>query len=489
MKRSLTILLIATMLLSSSCQSGEVETKDEENTTAEIIETESETETEALRSSLPDLNWEGRIFTVLGMENTTHPQFTNFEIYAENQNGEVLNDAVFHRNSLIEEKYNVKIMQYLVSEPDTELTRATTAGEQSYDVSFQGIPTINKLVSGGYFLDLYSQPYLDFVQTWWDQDANDSLSIGGKLYTTTSDFNLRDKNRVYILTYNNDLAKNYQLGDAVQLVRDGKWTLDIMTQWCEAFATDLDGDGKMTLSDYYGMGMDSYNAFAAFYFAADNNIVNKDSDGKFILQMNTERTVETIDKILKLTDPQISFYCNDVMGQSDDFWYSFYHKFRDEQQLFFPTFPHMLADASAECEFIYTIIPMPKFDETQEKYLTIVDYYGGLLFGIPTIAPAPDFSAFMLEALSYASNDTTLTAYYETTCKYKYSYNEDSSEMLDLIFDGIVYDYGYFNNIGGLTSIINADIPKKKQNNFTSLYQKRELKALSALEEIEALGN
>lgn len=110
-----------------------------------------------------------------------------------------------------------------------------------------------------------------------------------------------------------------------------------------------------------------------------------------------------------------------------------------------------------------------------------------MLFGIPKSCAEPDFSGFMLEALSYASTETTLTAYYDIACKTKYSYVEENAEMLDIIFDGIIFDHGMiFRNSIGLYNILGSTIPAKGENIFASEFASMESESQKALEDLIA---
>ena len=490
MKRYLSLVVLTALLLSLyGCQNG----RDAQNPPIVKQESASEetnpagTETDEPAVALPEMDWDGRAFHVLGMAVLGgYEQFKNFEICTDEQTGDVVNDAVFNRNLLLADTCNVQITESLFEDPQKELKRAVSTGERTYDASFQMIQSIQALTAFGCFADLNSLPYFDFDKPWWDHNAIDGMTVDGRLYVTTSDFNLRDKSRVYILCYNNELASAHQLDDLVPLVRDGKWTIDAMTQYCTVFASDVDGNGKMEIAyDNYGIGADSGTVVGTLFFALENRIVETDADGRFTLVMQTERAVDSIDKILKLFEPQIGYFSNDTVGKvSYDPTYTFYYKFRDGQQLFFTAFPHMLRNASADCEFIYTILPMPKYDEAQTEYLSIVDFSLGMLFGVPSICEDSSFSAFMLEALSHASRSTTRRAYYDTTCKCKYSYNEDSAEMLDLIFGNLIYDYGFITNIGNLSSILVGEIPVQKRNVLTSSYKGKEKSAQRALDNL-----
>ena len=121
-----------------------------------------------------------------------------------------------------------------------------------------------------------------------------------------------------------------------------------------------------------------------------------------------------------------------------------------------------------------------KESEEQENYYTISAQ--GLLITVPVTAKDPDFSGFMLEALSAYSKYTTLPAYIEVSCKTKYMYDADSAEMLDLTFDGLVFDLGQLYRWGGLFDILESNIPQSRTNNFASLYAAAEEKALAEID-------
>ncbi len=483
--------LLAAMLVSLvACGTGAA---SEDTTASDTTTAPESTETTALVPDLPDTDWEGREFRVLGRENTDYPQFTNFEIYAESENGDVVNDAVFRRNSSIEDKYNVKISQTLFDDPEVKLQKAIMANEDNYDIAFTEIRNCSPLALEGYFYDLNDVEHIDFTKPWWNPEVNENLAFGDNVFLTTSDFSLRDKNRAYILVHNRDMVESFQLDPIVDLVRSGKWTLDRMSEYSKLVAADLYGDGMEGIVDRWGLGMDSFNAFGLLVYGGGNRITTRGENGKLELTVNTERMVDTIEKAVELAcDTETAFFCNDMVGKVDsDPWYAMNDTFTANNALFISTFPHELKKYSAACDFTYQIIPAPKLDEEQEKYYSLADVYG-MVFGIPISTQTPEFSGFMLEALSAASTDTTLPAYIEITCKVKHTYDPDSADMLDIIFDGIVYDFGHVTNLGNMRTIIIDNIANSKSNNFSSAYASAESSAKAALEklleQVDALG-
>lgn len=454
--------------------------------TAAAPEAAEAAETTAVKPNLPDTDWEGREFHVLGHSDPTYPQFDNFEIYAEGETGEIVNDTIYRRNRTIEERYNVKIKATLDYNEAGIIRKTTMAGEQLYDLFFSPLMFIGGVITNGDLLDLNEIEYIDFSQPWWNSRANGELELWGRLYATTSDYGLEDKKRSYTTIMNRDMAKNYDLPDVVALVDDGAWTVDRMTEMCAAVAADLDGDGVMTDADRWGLTMDSYNAFTNYLRGCDVAIITKGEDGNPALTFNNPRTVAAIDKVIALTcDTDFAGFCEDFEGKVDYNMWSFAGKvFKAGEALFIAVFPQSLSGFSADCEFEYGVIPNPKLDESQPLYCSYPDFIGSTLFGVPKAAPRPDFSGFMLEALSAESKYTTLPAYIEISCKNKYTYDEASGRMLDLIFSSMSYDLGIIFNLGGMSEIVRTTIPKKKENVFVSEYAKKEKKTLTAIEKL-----
>ncbi len=418
------------------------------------------------------MDWEGREFNVLAYDSERN-QFDNFEIYAESENGDVVNDAIFRRNTAIEDKYNVKIKQTMTENSDwtnatlSEFRRSTLAAENIYDLAFVSLGSVGTAAREGLFADLYDADYINFSKDWWNPEVNETLELNGRLFFTTSDFSLRDKNRTYILVYNTNLVEDFKLGSPVELVRSGDWTFDTVAEWTKAVAGDLNGNSEIDPDDRFGIVSDSYHGFTAFFTGMDNFIMNQ-NNGNLEITIATEHAVNTVERILSISeDPQLFMYPEDWKGKVEgDHWGISSETFYAGRALFATSFVHSLQNYSAKCTDNYGIIPYPKYDEEQEGYYALADIHS-MVFGIPTQALDPDFSGFMLEALSHGSTNTSLNAYYEIAAKTKYTYDPDSAEMLDVIFDGIRYDLGTIYKISGLDQFF-YKFGGKASKNFTS---------------------
>lgn len=487
MKHHSAICLSSALLLVSMLSACGDTASTELAVTNALTTAETAPQTESiLQADLPDTDFGGRTFMVLGRDCEAYNQFDNFEIYAEKEIGEVVNDAVYRRNTLIEDAYNVKIEQTLYEMPHTELQKSASSGDHLYDLAFIELLYIGPCIQNGYFYDLNQVDNIDFTKPWWNPDVNETVSMGGKLYATTSDFSLRDKNRAYIILYNPGLAERNDIPDIIETVRAGEWTSDLMLSYIKMFAADLDGDGKMGGEfDSFGLAMDSYESFAAFSFGMGIQTTSKDNDGNLIITLNSERASNIVDRVMDLTcETSYALFCDDFYGKTvEDHWGTSGRAFYSERTLFMTGFPHSLQSASEKAEFDYGVIPFPKYDESQDKYYTFADKFC-MLMGIPVTSTEPDFSGFMLEALSAASTMTSLPAYYDISCKTKYAYNESTGEMLDLIFDGIQYDLSMIYSLGKITNILRVDLPTKKENTFVSLCEKYQKSADIALDDL-----
>jgi len=107
----------------------------------------------------------------------------------------------------------------------------------------------------------------------------------------------------------------------------------------------------------------------------------------------------------------------------------------------------------------FGIIPQPKYEENQDGYSCVCSYGNTNSISVPIINTDMERTGIMLESLSFESSLTTLPAYIETSVKTKYARDEESAEMLDLIFASRAFDLGLIFNWGssGLyTSMLNS---------------------------------
>ena len=106
-----------------------------------------------------------------------------------------------------------------------------------------------------------------------------------------------------------------------------------------------------------------------------------------------------------------------------------------------------------EMEDPYLILPMPKADETQETYRSYANPWMDAFVAIPKNADT-DFAGFVSEALAYYSYKNVRPLSYELTYKTKMARDENSAEMLGIIFDNLYLDFGCITDFGGQCDIL-----------------------------------
>ncbi|MBR5859462.1 MAG: extracellular solute-binding protein, partial [Clostridia bacterium] len=289
-KRLLSMLLCLLMLATSAflvaCGGGEEESSSaavSNGTTGENIED---------YVTMPEFKWQGEEyeeFTVLIYSNETQTTYYCEDVEPDlyDSTDASLNDAVSRRNDEILAKYGVTVKGVPVADVQTDLKEDITSDLCMYDAALPFMPAAASLAQEGYLYDLNEfEGYLHLDQAWWDQSANKSLSIGGKLYFTTGDISIMTKIVSTAITFNKEiLQKTFPDTDLYQMVKDRTWTFDKMIEMSRATTAETDGTTGMTYNDNWGLSS-SYGDVSAFFIASGNNYISKNSDDIPVITFN-----------------------------------------------------------------------------------------------------------------------------------------------------------------------------------------------------------
>lgn len=182
--------------------------------------------------------------------------------------GDIVNDALFNRDRMVEQKFNISI-GYILAPYDggdilNRAKKSITAGDDEFDFVIGDIANVCTGLANGYAADMVNVPNLDFEKPWWNSYINSSTKIAGHNYYAIGDISPRNMSSAYIMMFSLDLFDDYGYTYPYQTVRDGNWTLDRMSELIKNTAQDLDGDGKMTLKDFYGMISDGTTGWCLY---------------------------------------------------------------------------------------------------------------------------------------------------------------------------------------------------------------------------------
>lgn len=412
-------------------------------------------ETTAPGYDYPDVNYDGYEFRMLNVDS-----FYNcyVKLDVEEQTGELVDDAVYNRNRMVEDKLGIKITEQAETftgwndrnKPATIIQQDVTAGDENFDCAYISMSGAPGIVTGGYVLDLNKVQGLNLDKEWWDTDLNNALEIDGKLFCATSPLQLTSLDLSWVLFFNKKIFDQNKLDTPYDLVRSGKWTMDKMNEYVSACA-NLNGDESFTYTTdgkaTYGIAGHSTSPYL-FLLAGDNKLIDRDASGKLVFTGGTERLFGTVEKAAKILDQKNG---NVLFGDSDFGDGQYYQIFSSGRSAFITT-ELKGNQALRPYDVEFGILPTPKYDETQENYVT---YASENVFRlcIPANASNPTRTGVILDALSYESNASVLPLYYNQTICQKGLRDEDSIEMLSIIRDARMTEIGLI--FGITTTIVN----------------------------------
>jgi ABC-type glycerol-3-phosphate transport system substrate-binding protein len=169
------------------------------------------------------------------------------DMYVEKATGEIVDDAIFERNSMIAEKYNISITYQPSSHDNTETDAVKTilAGDDAYSLVMAHGRAAFAYANQGLVLDWNTDlPYVNLDNPWWDQDARKSLSINNQLYVMIGDLSYCSMGAANLMLFNKQMFMDLDLEFPYQLVKDGKWTYETWETMAKGAAMDLNGDGR-----------------------------------------------------------------------------------------------------------------------------------------------------------------------------------------------------------------------------------------------------
>lgn len=459
----LTALLAASALMSACGDSSDQSVGEQNIQNAQSSDPDAAAETtteDPSADSLPAADLEGAEFRIWAR--TGGLMF----VYIDEMDGDVINDAVYTAVNNVQERFNVKITgtEYdcEINTSNNKIGNSILAGDDFCDILSCHDRTMAQFSLAGMLSNVNDLPYLDYSKPWWPERSLNTLTINGIMYLISNSIsygNIRATNCTY---FNKDYLDSYGIEYPYQTVRDGKWTLDLMTEMCRDVYQDVNGDGKRDNDDNYGfVGFQS-----AYRLVESFEIVpyRADPDKVLVIDVDNDRTRQLIDKYYRL--------CFETAGglfRAEDG--SYREMFNSGKTMF--TFG-ALTDAVTTFRYSdikYGFLPMPKLNDSQEKYCSGSN---DVPFGVPITNSNPELTGMMIEALSAEGYRIVQPAFFEIAMKQKFTSDDDSIEMLDIIADNRVLDFGYLycGNLPLCRFISFMFDPKKPSKDFDSFYAK-----------------
>lgn len=478
---SLILAAIMTATVFASCAEN-AETGNESVVTEAVTEAETEDELAGLtdmekraylKDSLPEENFNGADFRI------SYYNGVEYEITTEEEDGEILNDALYARNRTVEERFGVKIVGVACGgcyDQPGIIRQTISSGDDAYELCSSMVFLTGPIIIEGYYLNWLNMEYNDFSQPWWIGGVNDCFRIGDAIYAATGDMCVSTLKLTYGIYYNRTQGENYNLGGVYDEIRSGNWTIDRFTDIVHAVYSDLNGNGKADDDDFYGFTAEALTNLDIYSFAFGIPITEKDADGIPQLVFNNEKTITAVDKVLDLYYGGEGSHISSAGVETNIF--------KAGNCLFTTSWLGHAYGNFRDMKDDYSILPYPKYDENQEKYLTgAMDNYSVL--GAPITTKTPEMISLITEALNIESYKTLFPTYYEQALQNKYARDVESIEMIDILMQGRNFDLVtlFSANIPGMSTLFRGVVSSKK-NNFASKYASTEKGAVKGLEKV-----
>ncbi len=406
------------------------------------------------------MNFGGKTINILGYIGEF--QYDSCQVSVEYATGDPVVDALYKRNQQIYNDLGLKIVRITPEDNDDMISKfrnAVTTGTNDYQALVAPFYYCSSFITEGLLYDIkgLNNPYLHLDQVWWDQNIMSDITLNDKVYFITGDALISDDESAYGILFNKDMiADNGAIsgyimeqtnnGNIYDLVKQGKWTLDAMNDMIQMVVnptTDyaLD-DTTENIWGMVGQGAD----FMMLMEGMEQKMVVKGTDtyGREVpvLRIAEDSNVSAFMSLCNV------FYDEDHVAITEHYAVAMTEKrevFASGKALFMPDqIAYIGKEVIKNSEVNYGLLPMPKRDASQSDYATSVQVFHCAVISIPVTCVGKDLDAtcYALEAMAFLGNKLVKPEYYERTLKRKNLTDDESAQMLDLIFENKKYDMG-----------------------------------------------
>ncbi len=377
--------------------------------------------------------------------------------FSENgEDGTYINDALYRRETLIEEKYNCNIEYVVDSNLKTTLSNNVTSGTVFAEAIHLSGKDSMASAKNGYLLDINTLEGLQLESPWWDQRIQEEYLIGSHLFTLEGDMNMLDELRTTGIVYNKRIYgdKNFNslYGTPYELVANQKWTLENMLTMIEGVTTDPTDD-----SGTWGMLSEVSGPYYFFLGLGEKTLNNK--GGEFQLNIGSESVSNALQYTTQLVkNPDVMIVNNGSHFGNQDVWGNATKLFLSGNVLFRST-ALSAVNGLTEMSDDYGLLPIPNAGGSDEYYCYVSgSNHRPLTF--PANLEDIEKTLIVSEATAYYgsvspnSNPSLREAFYYLLADYRLARSPEDTEMLDIIFDSKTFDVDQAADVTGLESTV-----------------------------------
>ena len=389
-----------------------------------------------------------REFVILGRSD----MLEEFEV--EKITGEILNDAVYDRNTVVSEDYDITLQildggDYL--QVNSTLTNQVSAGDDEYDAFIGHKVAFMDCAQQNYLYDLNDVDTMNLSAIYWDQACRENLSLMGHNFMMTGDINPGSMLISACLVFNKDM--NTELGKTppYEMVDNGTWTLDTYLQEITGVSQDLNNDGVYSYKDdMFSTSIWRLDGAFSLFYGAGGMFVTINEDNAPELSYDSERVIDIYEKLYDIVVSENAFYLVDINSYGVN-----YDIFSEGRALYCDVTLNKISTFFDDMEEPYGIVPVPKYDVAQDEYLSFVNGASPFMM-LAQSEKDPEFVGTILEAMAAYNYDNITPKMFEIVTKLQSARDPESSRMVDYIIRNRIYDFGYFIELGITNVVMNG---------------------------------
>jgi hypothetical protein len=252
----------------------------------------------------------------------------------------------------------------------------------------------------------------------------------------------------------------------------------------------------MDYQDKYGL-LTWNDVLQASLIGSGIRVAQINEDGEMELTLYSDKTVNLISSLTDVFNDgnHVYNYTTRNMGSTQP-WQTYDQErdamFGQDRCLFYGMTLNAVPRYRDHETLNFGILPYPKYNAEQESYGSYVGASYSAMYCVEGIIPEDriEFVGTVTESLAYEAKKSITPEYYEMTLKGRYLQDEESWDMLDIIFAERIFDVGMYYKLpesSPLTEQITAIIAGRETGTFASRYETTRTAALARIIELNAM--
>ena len=432
MKKFLSLVcIIAALSLLPSCT--QKKTAGEYDSAADFRAEEGD-----IYDSVPNERYENYVFRILNAVTASEASSLDTETIAGNN----LNEALYRRNSNVEERLGITIEE-VRDTPELVFDTAVAAclsGENTYSAVCNTADNMATMAVCGYLVTDSYLDGIDLTKPWWNFSAIEGASVDGAYFFFFGDLQLSYYDAHSMVGVNMDMIADIDgLSDPYGLVDRGQWTVDRMYRMMQSAEADLDGNGERSWEDRYGTCVDD-SMVLSLVMGCDTSISARDDYGlPYISAFDDEKFYDAFKLISDSFYERCDFIYDTKKNEKDGMTAA--SQFKEGRSLFYITTVGQLSSLR-DMDYEFGVLPMPKYSTDQKDYVSFLSAKNALAIGVMATGRNLLRTGNILENMAAESHREggLVDCYVDTVLSFRYVNDEKSRENLNTVLASGVFD-------------------------------------------------